>query len=209
MKILRKPFNTLLAGLLALLPLALTVAAAIWVGNLLHRLAGPESMIGHLLVSLGMTVSAEKIYAYLAGFVMVLVGVYLIGLVVQSSLRNRLTVLADRFMRRLPLIGSLYDLTNRFVGIFDRRDQSDLKTMSPVWCFFGGEGGTAVLALLPSSEAIVLDGHRYYAVLIPTAPIPFGGALIYVPADWVKPAGFGVEKLTSVYVSMGVSGPQP
>jgi uncharacterized membrane protein len=38
--------------------------------------------------------------------------------------------------------------------------------------------------------------------------VPFGGALFFVPAQWVKPASFGVEGLTSIYVSMGISAPQ-
>jgi len=32
-----------------------------------------------------------------------------------------------------------------------------------------------------------------------------GGALLYVPVEWIKPASFGVEGLTSIYVSMGIS----
>ena len=37
--------------------------------------------------------------------------------------------------------------------------------------------------------------------------MPFGGALIYVPEEWVKPAEGGVERLMNVYVSMGVTPP--
>jgi uncharacterized membrane protein len=37
--------------------------------------------------------------------------------------------------------------------------------------------------------------------------VPFGGALIYVPSEWVKPAAGGVERLMNVYVSMGVTPP--
>ncbi len=42
---------------------------------------------------------------------------------------------------------------------------------------------------------------------MPSAPVPFGGALIYVPSEWVKPAEGGVERLMNVYVSMGVTPP--
>ena len=52
-------------------------------------------------------------------------------------------------------------------------------------------------------------GERdYVPVLVPSAPVPFGGALIYVPAEWVKPAEGGVERLMNVYVSMGVTPPE-
>jgi hypothetical protein len=45
------------------------------------------------------------------------------------------------------------------------------------------------------------------ASFLPAAPVPFGGALIYVLANWVKPAEGGVERLMNVYVSMGVTPP--
>jgi uncharacterized membrane protein len=57
-------------------------------------------------------------------------------------------------------------------------------------------------------EPIMIDGQQYHGVLIPSAPLPVGGALIYVPEAWVKPARIGVEALMSIYVSMGVASPQ-
>ena len=208
MKTIRNPLQTLLAGFLAVLPLGLTIAAVIWVGKLVHDVAGPKSTIGRLLVSLGMAFVTSDLAAYLIGFVFVLLGMFFLGILVQSGLKNRLQNLTDRILRRLPLIGSIYDMTNHFVGIFDRKEQTDLKKMSPVWCFLGGEGGTAVLALLSTPAPVMFNGSPYHAVLVPTAPVPFWGGLLYVPAAWVKPAPFGVETLTSIYVSMGLTSPQ-
>jgi uncharacterized membrane protein len=79
--------------------------------------------------------------------------------------------------------------------------------MTAVWCFFGGAPGAAVLALLPSSKPILIGRDEYLGILVPSAPVPVGGALIYVPAGWIKPAEGGVEHLMSVYVSMGVTPP--
>ena len=59
--------------------------------------------------------------------------------------------------------------------------------MSPVWCFFGGKGA-AVLALAPSAQPIEIDGQSYLAVLVPTAPVPFGGRAD-LRAGRVGPAG--------------------
>ena len=52
------------------------------------------------------------------------------------------------------------------------------------------------------------QGRPHLAVLIPTAPVPFGGGLLFVPAEWVVPAAVGAEALTSIYVSMGMTAPQ-
>ena len=62
-----------------------------------------------------------------------------------------------------------------------------------------------MLALLPSPEPVEIRGHRFLGVLVPSAPV--GGGLLFVPVDWVRPAAFGVEGLTSIYVSMGATAP--
>jgi uncharacterized membrane protein len=38
--------------------------------------------------------------------------------------------------------------------------------------------------------------------------VPVGGGLLYLPAEWVTPADIGIEALTSIYVSMGVTSDQ-
>jgi uncharacterized membrane protein len=101
----------------------------------------------------------------------------------------------------------VYSVADRFVGLLDQKQGGDIRAMSPVWCSFGGAGGAAVLALAPSADPIDIDGRRYFAVLVPTAPVPIGGALIYVPLEWVRPADIGVDKLTAIYVSMGITPP--
>jgi uncharacterized membrane protein len=142
------------------------------------------------------------------GIAVVLLAVYMLGLFVEAGFQRRLQPFIDSSIRRIPLVGNVYDLAHRFVGMLERKEQTDLKTMRPVWCFFGGEGGAAVLALLPTPEPILLGGQPCHVVLVPTAPVPFGGGLFFVPAEWIKPASFGVEGLTSIYVSMGISAPQ-
>jgi uncharacterized membrane protein len=57
-------------------------------------------------------------------------------------------------------------------------------------------------------KPILIGEHQYHVVLVPSAPVPVGGCLVYVPVQWVKPADFGVEALMSIYVSMGVVSPQ-
>ena len=34
-----------------------------------------------------------------------------------------------------------------------------------------------------------------------------GGGLVYVPVDWVRSAHMGIDELTSIYVSMGLTPP--
>jgi uncharacterized membrane protein len=207
-RIFHAPVRTFIAGLLAVLPVLLTASVIVWVARLVDQFVGPGSTVGKLLVSIGLTVVETRMIAYVIGIGAVLCAIYVLGLFAETGFQRRLQTFIDSGLRRVPLIGSVYDLAHRFVGMLDRKEQADLRSMRPVWCFFGGEGGAAVLALLPTPEPVLLGGQQCHVVLVPTAPVPFGGGLFFVPVEWIKPASFGVEGLTSIYVSMGISAPQ-
>ena len=204
-KIFHTPIRTFVAGLVAVLPVVLTVAVIVWVGSVVDQFVGPQSTFGRLLISIGLRVVDTKVAAYLIGIIVVLTAIYMLGISVEAGLKHRLQTFVDRSLGRIPVIGNVYNLAYRFVGMLDRKQETDLKAMSPVWCFFGGEGGTAMLALMPTSEPVMLGGRACHVILVPGAPVPMGGALLYVPVEWIKPASFGVEGLTSIYVSMGIS----
>lgn len=197
-----------LAGVLVLLPLAVTVGVIAWVVSLLVTYAGPNSGFGRLLVSVGLGVSDDAFAPYAIGLLLVLGVIFLFGLFVEHEIGTWLGGAVDRLIRRIPVVSSIYDLSSRFTSMVDRKGGGELKGMSPVWCFFGGDQGAAVLALLASPTPIKIGGIDYMGVLVPSAPVPVGGALIYVPSSWIKPADGGVENLMNVYVSMGVTPPK-
>ncbi|HYB41881.1 MAG TPA: DUF502 domain-containing protein [Candidatus Methylomirabilis sp.] len=198
--------RTWLSGLLVLMPLALTLAVLAWAFSVVNRLLGPGSLLGRLFSSLGYRFSTNPSLQYAIGTLVLVAGIYLLGLLVQAGLRRPLQTLTARTMRRIPILGAIYNLAERFAGLLDRDQKADIGAMSPVWCVFGGEG-VAVLGLAPGGEPVEIDGRRHVAVLLPTAPVPFSGALLYVPLEWVRPAHIGVDELTAIYVSLGITSP--
>lgn len=194
-----------LAGLMAALPVMVTAIIAIWFIAFLSDYIGPRSRFGQLLISLGLGMNDGA--AYVLGVLIVLLLIFLLGLLVESRLGDWFTALLDRLIDRIPVISSVYGLSKRFTSIVDTKGETNLSSMSAVWCFFGGEPGAAVLALLPSPKPVVIGSQEYLGILVPSAPVPVGGALVYVPSGWVRPAEGGVENLMSVYVSMGVAPP--
>ncbi len=194
-------------GLLAALPLLLTLFATAWLLSLVNQYFGPSSGFGRFLGSLGFGVGTSELASYLIGLGLIAAAIYALGLVVHSRLGGWIAALFNGLIRRVPLVSNVYDLASRFVSIVDTKNGDSLKNMSPAWCFFGGKPGAAVLALLPSKTPISLGGENYLGVLIPSAPVPFGGALVYVPAAWIEPADGGIDELMSVYVSMGITPP--
>jgi len=198
--------TTWLAGLLALLPLTLTLALVTWIVSLLNRFARPSTTVGQLFAYLGYPFVESPKLAYLLGTLILILAIYPLGLAVQLGLKGPLSKLLKMTVERVPLLGKLYSLTDRFVGLLDQKEDADIAAMSPVWCFFGGDG-VALLGLLPNPEPVLINGRRYFAVLVPTAPIPVGGGLLYMPVEWVKQAQMGMDTFTSIYVSMGITPP--
>ena len=198
----------LLAGFLALLPILVTIFVTAWIVGLVHDWIGLKSGFGKFLISLGLNLSASTTAAYALGLLIVLGAVFVLGLIVESRLQLWVFGVFEGLLRRIPLISNVYDLSKRFVSVVDRGGGDEVKNMSPVWCFFGGDGGAAVLPPLPSPQPLMAGPQEYLAILVPFAPVPFGGSLIYVPAEWLKPAKGGIENLMTVYVSMGVKSPE-
>ena len=203
----RTLLRLLLTGLVAALPLAATVAIFVWAWRLLVTWVGPQSAIGQGLIRLGFGAGESEKLGYLIGVSLVLLGLLGLGLLTEAGLQRGLQRAVDALMQRIPLVRNVYGLVQRFVGLLAQREGSGMASMSPVWCHFGGaeQPGVAVLGLLSAPEAVLIAGRPHLAVLLPTAPVPVGGGLLYVPAGWVRPAEIGIDALSSLYVSMGVT----
>mgnify|MGYP006164651233 CR=1 FL=1 len=163
---LRELTRTFVAGLLAALPLFATAAVFIWLGRLLYDWLGPNSLVGQVFVQLGIGLSGSALLGYALGALIIVLGVFALGLLVEAELQRGLARLVNGVVRRIPLVRNVYDLISRFVDMLSQREDDGLKSMSPVWCSFGGEGGVKVLGLLSTPDPIVLDGQRYRAVLV-------------------------------------------
>jgi uncharacterized membrane protein len=209
----RKLLRVFATGALAALPLAATLLIFVWAVNLLIRWLGPESLIGRLLVSIGLGVGGSEVVGYALGISIVAGSIFGLGLLVETRLQRGLANGLNALVNRIPVVRSVYDLTRKMVALFSQREgeAGGLQSMSAVWCHFGGPdpaGNSAALALLSSDVPVLVNGQRCLAVLIPTAPVPVGGGLLYVPEHWITRADVGIEAVTSIYVSMGLTSPQ-
>ena len=200
-------------GALAALPLAATLLIFVWAASVLIRWLGPGSLIGQMLISIGLGVGGSEVVGYALGVLIVALSIFGLGLLVETRLQRVLASGLDSLLNRIPLVRSVYDLLRKMVALFSQRgaEGGGLQSMSAVWCHFGGSsaaGNSAALALLGSDVPVLVNGQRCLAVLIPTAPVPVGGGLIYVPEHWITAADVGIEAVTSICVSMGLTSPQ-
>jgi uncharacterized membrane protein len=204
----RRLLRPLFTGMLAALPLLGTLWLLAFVFTFLVDWLGPDSSAGRLLGRVGVSIAGQKWSGYLVGLLVAAAILYGLGMLVERGLNKWLISLIDSVVGRIPIVRTIYETIEKFVQIFAKRDRSELQSMRPVWCHFGGPGGVSALGLLSSPEPILVEGKACYAVIVPTAPVPIGGGLLFLPVEWITPSEVGMEAVTSIYVSMGVTAPQ-
>ncbi|MDD3469148.1 MAG: DUF502 domain-containing protein [Thermoguttaceae bacterium] len=206
--LLKRLIRYFVAGVLALLPIVITVAVIIWVAGVLHSFLGPDTAIGQVVQKLGLRILPGSPSAYLGGTLVVLCLFFIVGILVETGARSLIQRVIDLCVQKIPIVGSVYGTSKQFVAMIDKKDANATKGMKAVFCFFGKDQGTAILALLVSPHCFVIGDREYSIVIVPTAPVPVGGGLFFMPCENVQDAKISVEALMSIYVSMGITAPQ-
>src|SRR5262245_1389547 len=206
--ILKRLIQWFLAGVLALLPLIITLGVVIWVAEYVKAIFGPGTMFGQVMRGFGLNFVSNETVAFLLGLLLVLGVIFLVGVGAETGIRKFLHRMVEAILQRIPLVGSIYGTSKQVVAMLDRKDADALKGMQVVLCYFGQQGGAGFLALLVSPERYRLANRDFQIVMIPTAPVPIGGALLMVPAVGIQRTDVSVECLMSIYVSMGITAGQ-
>lgn len=199
---------TFLSGLFAILPIIITVAIVGWVAQKVLSTVGPDTRIGSVLRSVGLQFATDPLIAQLLGWVIVLIGIWLLGLIVRTRARSAFNHVIETVVRRIPFVKGIYGAASQVIGMLERRDEGELKGMSVVFCDFGQDHGAGFLCLLASPEVLQFEGRDYRLVYMPTSPIPMTGGIILVPDTSVRPVQMTAEKLLQIYFSMGILTPQ-
>ena len=112
MKNFQRLARSFLAGILAVLPVVITVAIVAWVAGFVRQILGPGTLIGEALTTLGLRFVTNDSVAYFIGGLLVLGCVLVIGVFVQAGAKNLVQRLSDLAMQRIPIIGSIYGTSN-------------------------------------------------------------------------------------------------
>ena len=199
---IRKILTPFATGLLFLAPVLLTLILLNWLSGYLIAALGPETPLGQALGAAGMFFTPSPLAAFWAGLGMAAVLVWLIGIAVQTRFRQRLEGGLDGLIARIPVLGPLYRPLAQFVRMMGSSPGGEMSGMSVVSVSFGES--VEALALLTSPHVHDFGQGPRQLILIPTAPVPVGGGLLFVEPSRVKPVpSMGVDDLAKLYVTMG------
>ena len=199
---IRKFLSPFATGLLFLAPVLLTLILLNWLSGYLIAALGPDTPLGQLLGKAGMFFTPSPPAAFWAGLGMAAILVWVIGIAVQTRFRQRLEGGLDGLIARIPVLGPLYRPLAQFVRMMGSSPGGEMSGMSVVSVSFGDH--VEALALLTSPHVHDFGQGPRQLILIPTAPVPVGGGLLFVEPSRVKPVpSMGVDDLAKLYVTMG------
>jgi uncharacterized membrane protein len=192
---MRKIWNTVLKGLVAILPLGLTVYVVYWPAVTAERLF---SRVIKLLVP-------EPYYWPGLGLLIGLVVLYFVGLAVNAYLVTRALRMSDALFARIPVVKTIYLAIRDFTRFFPSTSGQGSDMRRVVLVQFGP--GKVIGFVTAESDAMLRrsletdDGT--VAVYLPMSYM-VGGYTIFVPRELVEPTALSVEEGMRIALMGGV-----
>ncbi len=197
----------LIAGVLTILPIALTLVIFGWIWTQLVRLGEPivntiARAFEPLLPQLA-TLLRDSFFTGALGVLLVLVAVYMVGWMASRVLGKKTLSVVDRTMERLPMVAQVYGAIRKTLEALQSQPKS---------------GQRVVLIPFPSAQMLTVglvtkvfkdtnSNREVAAVYVPTTPNPTSGYLEIVPLELIRDTGWSVDQAMTFIISGGTVGP--
>lgn len=190
-------------GLLLLAPLIVTLMVLDWLVRQVAAVFGADTLLGSALTSGGAFIFGDAALGFWLLLAFVVLAVWAVGFAFQDRARRSIERRLDALAGRIPIIRHIYRPVAQVVRVLGKKEDTQFASMRPVSVRFGDS--TEALALQVSGETYRVGDRDLLLILVPTAPVPVGGALLFMEPAAVTPVeGMGVDELMTFYVSMGI-----
>jgi len=196
-KFMRRLWNTFMSGLLAIIPVGLTVYIVWFLYRLIDGLVGKNTPFGLMVQrALGRWIPGMGIY-------MTLILILLIGLITRNFLGRTLQYYFERILSSIPGVRKMYSTLKQFTHALLTRDTSSFQQ---VVMFEYPKEGINIIGLVTNEELGKLQdetGEECVLVYAPTAPNPLSGMMLIVPKRKVTYLDIPVDDALSMVLSSG------
>ena len=196
---MRKIWNTVLKGIVAILPIGLTVYVVYWLAVTAERLFSP-------LIKL--LVPASYYWPGL-GLLAGLVLLYFVGLAVNAWFVTSALRMSDAFFARIPVVKTIYLAIRDFMRFFPSSGQSN--DLRRVVLLQFGPGKVIGFVTAESDEMLRRAepaGDDMVAVYLPMSYM-VGGYTMFVPREFVETTSLSVEEGMRIALMGGVRSSAP
>ena len=185
----------IIAGLLSVVPIYLTFKIAELLFNIV---SGPGSRVLKKIFPSLPGYSTEII-----GFLGVLIGIYLIGMLVSNILFKNILSGFENLISGIPVVNMIYKTIKQITSSLGDPEKESFKKVVLIEY---PKDGIWTLAMV-TGESKDKNSNEYYNIYIPTTPNPTSGFMLYVLKKDVIETNMPVEEGLKIIISGGVIGP--
>ncbi|MGB0551712.1 MAG: DUF502 domain-containing protein [Alphaproteobacteria bacterium] len=195
------------AGILVLMPVAVTITLALWfiefvdshIVPLIPHNWNPNTYIQDYF---GITLSVPGVGVVVLAIVITLVGALTAGFLGRFIVRT-----GERIVNRMPVVRSIYSASKQILEtVF--RDQSEAFREAVLVEYPRRDAWTiGFITGQTTGEVQERTPDEVVNVYVPTTPNPTSGFLLYIPVKDVKPLDMSVEDAVKMVISVGMVTP--
>jgi len=187
LRVFRKNF---LAGILIVVPLAIALWILWWVFSSVDNLLQPviEAIFGREIQGLG--------------FAIFLVLIYITGVIASNYLGKKIVSFSEALVTRVPILRQLYIGAKQVVEGLSGAGVNKAAFREVVFVDFPREGMTTIAFI----TNVVTDksGKKYYAIYIPTAPVPTSGYFEIATEEQIIHTDIPIDEGIKIVISSGM-----
>lgn len=182
------------AGLLAVLPVALTIIIILW---LFKYFSKPGVKLIEFIFR------NHHIYKYLPpimGFIFTLLFIYLLGVIIRKTLGRQLLNIVDNIFAKIPIINIIFTTIKQITAsVANPNSKSFQKVViveypcKNIWTI-----------MMVTGESANSQGVEFYHVFVPTTPNPTSGFMLFVRKTDVIETDISIEKGLKMVISGGL-----
>jgi len=180
-------------GLLALIPLVITVLAVrfiyLFIDKQITELV--DQYIGFRIPGLGI--------------VILLIFLYLVGLIASNVLGKKIFGFIENITKRIPIINTTYQVGKQLSSTLSLPEKQVFQRVVLVDYF---KAGTMVIGFVTGSMIDRKSKKKLLKVFLPTPPNPTSGIVVIIHEKDAKDPGWTVDEALTMVISGGIIGPE-
>ena len=186
----------ILTGLFSILP----IAATYWiVMKLFQFFSTPGSTIVEIIFS-------DKVPLYipeLAGFILTILFIYIIGILVSNVLGKRVYLWLEAILSRIPIVNAVYRTIKQITTSISAPERQAFKKV--VFIEYPRKGIWTLTMV--TGESANKKGEKFYHIFVPTTPNPTSGYMLYIPQKDTQKTDLSIEEGLKIIISGGMLAP--
>lgn len=194
----------ILSGLIAALPIALTFWIVFWLYTTVMQvvLAPAIWLVNYPLGRYGISEPVKKYLEPVIAFLLVLFGLYCLGLFVRSRMHRTI----DWVMLHLPVVNTIFKAVNNVFQSLGQQLQGEQAMKRVVLVAFPHPGARS-LAFVTNALLDATTGRTILCVCVLTGVMPPAGFTLFVPEEDVTDVDWSVNQTIQAILSGGLTAP--